>query len=106
MAPLDGVDATSAIAAISELRVHAPHNDAIEERFWQQQQSQARARNDKSAAEKADAEHGSPYADTSAPTVISQADTLELGVEEALENPFASLIEHQMHLQLPPETDV
>lgn len=93
MTEIEPVSPIAATFIVDPITAHPPVNDAIEGRFWQDMKRRSRRRYGGSPEEE---QKVSPPVETA----IDQADTLEL---ETPENPFESLIEHELHLDLSAE---
>jgi hypothetical protein len=109
---IEGVESISPTSPIAPVKVHAPINGGVEARFWQDRQFRGRQQRQSTSAGATEHEQPMPPGQEATPpeavaeTAISQLDTLELHISEPEEkNPFVSLIEHQLHLHLPTDTD-
>lgn len=102
MAGIDGVSPVAGVSGIDHVAVHAPINDGVDGQFWNDQQSKRRRGGgaDGEADDTPDVEL-EPLAEA----VIAVTDTLSLHVGEPIENPFISLIEHELHVHLPPSSE-
>lgn len=101
MAGVDGVSPIAGVSGIDHVQVHAPINDGVDAQFWKDRQSKQRR-----GGEAEDETHDAPVDEPELEAAIARAsisvtDTLSLHPAEPVENPFVSLIEHEMHIHLP-----